>query len=162
RPAEGAPTMTALIHAIEADVISDADCLIVANPAAAGVDAETVRQIGERVGPRARSVRTVWTQHAGHATGLVRANSDATPVGAVGGDGAAHELAQTGGGNRRAIICALPVGSGNSTARNLFGDRDWRQILDLLDAPDAYCVRELDLLRLREPGVTAVLGVATG
>jgi diacylglycerol kinase (ATP) len=154
--------MTALIDAIAADVISDSNCLIVANPAAAGVDVATVRHIGERIGCRARTLRTAWTQHPGHAADLVRENADATLVVAVGGDGTVHELIQADQGDRQPTICALPLGSGNSTARNLFGERDWQQVLDLLDAPGEYCVRDLDLLDLREPGVTAVLGAATG
>jgi diacylglycerol kinase (ATP) len=40
--------------------------------------------------------------------------------------------------------------------------RGWRQVLDLLDEPGAFTVRHLDLLRLVEPGVTAVLGASTG
>lgn len=157
--------MTALIDAIEPGVISNSDCLIVANPAAAGVDTETVRHISERIGRRARSMRTAWTQRPGHAADLMRDNPGATLVLAVGGDGTVNELVQrdeAGTDDRRPIICALPVGSGNSIARNLFGDRDWRQVLDVLDAPGACHVRDLDLLDLREPGVTAVLGVATG
>lgn len=154
--------MRALIDAIEPDVIGDSDCLIVANPAAADVDAETVRHISERIGRRARTLRTAWTQHPGHAADLMRHNVDAAVVVAVGGDGTVNELVQASTDNRRPIICALPVGSGNSVARNLFGDRDWRQVLDLLEAPGAYRVRDLDLLHLREPGITALLGVATG
>jgi diacylglycerol kinase (ATP) len=153
--------MTTLIDATERDVISDSDCLIVANPAAAGVDAEAVRYIGDRVGRLTRTLRTVWTVEPGHAAGLIRDHADAGLVVVLGGDGTVNEIVQTSD-SRRPIICALPLGSGNSTARNLFGDRDWRQILDLLDTPDAYRVRDLDLLHLREPRVTAVLGVATG
>jgi diacylglycerol kinase (ATP) len=154
--------MTSLIDAIETDVIGDSDCLIVANPAAAGVDAETVRHIGERIGRRARTLRTAWTHGPGHAADLVHDHPDADLVLAAGGDGTVNELVQAHTGHRGPILCALPLGSGNSTARNLFGDLDWRQVLDLLDAPAAYRVRDLDLLRMREPDVTAVLGVATG
>jgi diacylglycerol kinase (ATP) len=154
--------MTSLIDAIGADVISDSHCLIVANPAAAGVDAETVRHIGERIGRRSRTLRTAWTQHPGHAADLVRERGSATLVVAVGGDGTVNELVQACVDDHRPVICPLPVGSGNSTARNLFGDRDWRQVLDLLDTPGACHVRVLDLLHLREPRVSAVLGVATG
>lgn len=156
--------MTTLIDAPEEDVVNASDCLIVANPAAAGVDSETVRSVSERMSRRARTVRTVWTEHAGHAAELVRRMPDATLVVAVGGDGTVNELVQAIAADPAMdqIVCALPVGSGNSTARNLFGDLDCRQILELLDSPGSYRVRRLDLLHLREPGVTAVLGVATG
>lgn len=79
---------------------------------------------------------------------------------AVGGDGTVAEIIQRMAEHQ--IVCALPAGSGNSTARNLFGDRNWRQIMDLLDDPGAFTVRHLDLLRLVEPGVTTVLGASTG
>lgn len=156
--------MTALVDAIEGDVVRASDCLIVANPAAAGVDAETVRDISARLAQRARTVRTVWTERPGHATELLHRHRGAGLVVAVGGDGTVNELVQAVAADplRQPILCALPTGSGNSTARNLFGDLDWRQILDLLDVPDASRVRGIDLLRLFEPGVSAVLGVATG
>lgn len=156
--------MTALIDAIERDVVSASDCLIVANPAAAGVDADTVRDISARLARRARTLRTVWTEGPGHATALLQRHRDAGLVVAVGGDGTVNELVQAIPADplRQPILCALPAGSGNSTARNLFGDRDWRQILDLLDSPQSCRVRRLDLLRLVEPGLIAVLGAATG
>lgn len=150
--------MTAVSDAAT-DVLGAADCLIVANPAAAGVDAPTVAEIADRLGAHARSVSTVWTERAGHAAQLARAHPAAGLLVAVGGDGTVNELVQA---RPQQIVCALPVGSGNSTARNLFGDRDWRQVLDLLDTPGSYEVRALDLMRMPEPGVTAVLGVATG
>jgi diacylglycerol kinase (ATP) len=53
------------------------------------------------------------------------------------------------------------VGSGNSVARNLFGDRDWQQVLDAVES-GVHRVQDLDLLHIREADVDAVLGVATG
>jgi diacylglycerol kinase (ATP) len=146
------------------DVVGPSDCLIIANPAAAGVDADTVREISARLSARARTVRTVWTEAAGHAADVVRANPDAGLIVAVGGDGTVHDLVQAvlAGPGSQQIVCPLPVGSGNSTARNLFGDLDWRQILDLLDAPGSYEVRAIDLMRLVEPATFAVLGTSTG
>ena len=105
-------------------------------------------------------MRTVWTQAPGHAAELVREHADAGLIIAVGGDGTVCELVP--GMSAGQILCPLPVGSGNSTARNLFGDRSWRQVLDLLDDPGASTVRRIDVLRLAEPGVTAVLGASTG
>jgi diacylglycerol kinase (ATP) len=94
----------------------------------------------------------------------VRANPDATIIVAVGGDGTVTDLVQAlvGGPRSQQIVCPLPLGSGNSTARNLFGDLDWRQILDVLDSPCSYEIRTLDLLHLVEPDTTAVLGTSTG
>jgi diacylglycerol kinase (ATP) len=141
-------------------IVQQSDCLVLVNPSAAAVDASVANEIEGWLSGRARTVRTVWTEAAGHATELVREHADAGLIIAVGGDGTVSELVQ--GMTGRQIVCALPAGSGNSTARNLFGDRGWRQVLDLLDEPGAFTVRHLDLLRLVEPGVTAVLGVSTG
>jgi len=124
------------------------------------VDSGVAREIEGWLSGRARTVRTAWTQAPGHAAELVREHADAGLIVAVGGDGTVSELVQ--GTTDRQVVCPLPVGSGNSTARNLFGDRSWRQVLDLLDDPGRFTVRHLDLLRLVEPGVTAVLGASTG
>jgi diacylglycerol kinase (ATP) len=142
------------------DVVRQSDCLVLVNPSAAAVDADVGHEIGDWLSRRARTVRTAWTTAPGHAAELVREHADAGLIVAVGGDGTVNELVQGIAGHQ--ILCALPVGSGNSTARNLFGDRDWRQVLDLLDHPGACIIRKLDLLRLVEPGVVAVLGTSTG
>jgi diacylglycerol kinase (ATP) len=149
-----------LIETMMPGIIQQSDCLVLINPSAGAVDANVAREIEDWLSERARTVRTVWTQAPGHAAELVRAHADAGLVVAAGGDGTVAELIQGMTGDQ--IVCALPAGSGNSTARNLFGDRNWRQILDLLDDPDAFTVRHLDLMRLAEPGVTAVLGASTG
>jgi diacylglycerol kinase (ATP) len=141
-------------------VVQQSDCLVLVNPSAAAVNASVAREIEGWLSRRARTVHTVWTQAPGHAAELVRAHADAGLVIAVGGDGTVSEVVPGMAGHQ--ILCPLPVGSGNSTARNLFGDRGWRQVLDLLDDPGAFTVRRIDLLRLAEPGVTAVLGVSAG
>jgi diacylglycerol kinase (ATP) len=141
-------------------VVQQSDCLVLVNPSAAAVNASVAREIEGWLSRRARTVRTVWTQAPGHAAELVHAHADAGLVIAVGGDGTVSEVVPGMAGHQ--ILCPLPVGSGNSTARNLFGDRGWRQVLDLLDDPGAFTVRRIDLLRLAEPGVTAVLGVSAG
>ena len=140
--------------------VYQADCLILVNPSAAGADASVAREIEGWLSARTRTVRTVWTQAPGHAAELAREHADAGLIIAVGGDGTVSELVQGMAGHQ--ILCPLPAGSGNSTARNLFGDRGWRQVLDLLDDPGSFTVRRIDLLRLAEPGVTAVLGASTG
>ena len=141
-------------------IIQQSDCLVLVNPCAGTADRSVAREIEGRLSGRVRTVRTAWTEAPGHAAELVREHADAGLIIAVGGDGTVAELIQGMAGSQ--IVCALPVGSGNSTARNLFGDRTWRQILDLLDDPGALTVCHLDLLRLVEPGVTAVLGASTG
>ena len=141
-------------------IVRQSDCLVLANPSAAAVDPGVTRESEGWLAGRARTVRTAWTQAPGHAAELVREHADAGLIVAVGGDGTVSELVQ--GMTGRQVVCPLPAGSGNSTARNLFGDRSWRQVLDLLDDPGACTVCHLDLLRLVEPGVTAVLGASTG
>lgn len=141
-------------------IVQHSDCLVLVNPSAAAADASVAHEIEGWLSGRAQTVRTAWTKAPGHAAELVREHADAGLIVAVGGDGTVSELVQGMTGHQ--IVCALPAGSGNSTARNLFGDRSWRQVLDLLDDPRAFTVRRLDLLRLVEPGVTAVLGASTG
>src|ERR1700730_803801 len=136
-------------------VIQQFDCLVLVNPSAAAVDASVPHEIEGWLSGRARTVRMAWTEAPGHAAELVREHADAGLIIAAGGDGTVAELIQ--GMTSHQIVCALPVGSGNSTARNLFGDRGWRQVLDLLDDPGAFTVRHLDPLRLLEPGVTPAL-----
>jgi diacylglycerol kinase (ATP) len=143
-----------------AGVLRQSDCLVLVNPSAASVNATVAQKIEGWLSPRARTVRTVWTQAPGHAAELAREHADAGLIVTVGGDGTVSELVQ--GMAEHQMLCALPVGSGNSTARNLFGDRSWRQVLDLLDDPGRFTVRRIDVLRLAEPGVTAVLGASTG
>jgi diacylglycerol kinase (ATP) len=150
---------TALTKVIT-DLIRQSDCLILINPAAAAVDTRLGREIEGWLSGRARTVRTEWTAAPGHAADLVRKHADAGLVIAAGGDGTVNEILQGIAGHQ--VVAPLPVGSGNSTARNLYGDRDWRQVLDLLDRPGASTVRRLDLLRLEEAGVVAVLGTSTG
>jgi diacylglycerol kinase (ATP) len=141
-------------------VVRQADCLVLVNPSAAAADASVVHEIEGRLSDRVRTVRTAWTQGPGHAAELVREHADAGLIIAVGGDGTVSELVP--GMASHQVLCPLPAGSGNSTARNLFGDRNWRQVLDLLDDPGAFTVHRIDLLRLAEPGATAVLGASTG
>jgi diacylglycerol kinase (ATP) len=143
-----------------AGVVQQADCLVLVNPSAAAVDASVAHEIESRLAGRARTVRTAWTEAPGHAAELAREHADAGLIVAVGGDGTVCEVVQGMSGHQ--ILCPLPAGSGNSTARNLFGDRSWRQVLDLLADPGALTVRRIDLLRLADPGVTAVLGASTG
>lgn len=150
------------------DDLRTANCLVVANPAAAAVDSAVVAEVTARLASRTRSVRTRWTEAAGHAAELIGDHADADVVVAIGGDGTLLEIVQGLLGaallapGRSPIVCPIPAGSGNSTARNLYGDRDRDEILAALDEPDLVCVRELDLMRLAEPGVTAVLGASTG
>jgi diacylglycerol kinase (ATP) len=142
------------------DLIRQSDCLILINPAAASVDPRLGGQLEGWLSGRARTVRTAATAAPGHAADLAREHAGAGLVIVAGGDGTVNEFIQGISGHQ--VVLPLPLGSGNSTARNLFGDRDWRQVLDLLGRPGACSVRRLDVLRLTEAGAVAVLGTSTG
>src|SRR5439155_19742652 len=62
------------------------------------------------------------------------------------------------------VLCVIPAGGGNSTARSLWGDRTWEQVVDLLaeEPADRVRRRRLDLLWLHEPDVVSILGASTG
>jgi diacylglycerol kinase (ATP) len=146
-------------------------CLLVANPAAAGVTADVVARIeaalaGSPVLAPGAPIRRVWTGAPGHATELVRGDATADLVVAVGGDGTVNEVTRALAvpGRTGPALCVLPAGSGNSTSRSLWGDRGWPEVVDLLTAnpADGVRVRRIDLLRLREPGLVSVLGTSTG
>lgn len=143
-----------------AQLVRTTPCLIVANPAAAGVTPDVVASLVARLGEVAPSVRVEWTNAPGHAADLVRDHDGV--IFAVGGDGTVAEAVQSVvTSSRRPVVCALPVGSGNSTARNLLGDVDWSAGLDLV--LDGSCtVRAIDLMHLVEPGFTSILGASSG
>jgi diacylglycerol kinase (ATP) len=146
------------------------ECLVVANPAAASVTSEMVARIEAalRTSPvlaPGASLRTHWTQAPGHAGELVRSQHTADLLVAVGGDGTASEMTQAlvAYGHDQ-VLCLVPAGSGNSTARSLWGDRTWNEVVALLAEEPAGRLRQrrIDLLRLHEPDVVSILGASTG
>lgn len=142
---------------LAADPVRQADCLIVANPAAAGVSPAAVSQVEQRLAPLVRSVQTEWTRGPGSAAELI---ADAELVVALGGDGTVADLLPALSPTQ--VLCVLPAGSGNSTARNLYGDLELSQVLDLVTTPGALGVQRLDLLHLVEPDALAFLGASSG
>jgi diacylglycerol kinase (ATP) len=147
--------------------------VVVANPAAACVDAALVAEVVRRLGASdpgpAPEVR--WTTATGDAQRHAGAlGPDVGLVVAVGGDGTAREVAA--GLHRRQptpgphgpgpVLLVLPAGSGNSTARNLWGERTWTAVLDEVATPGRVRVRRIDLLRLVEWDLVAVLGASSG
>jgi diacylglycerol kinase (ATP) len=141
--------------------------LVVANPAAAGVAFDVVADVYVRLQDVCPDVEIGWTTGPGSAAALVSgalADSSVSLVVAVGGDGTVREVAETlaAAAAPAPVLLALPAGSGNSTCRNLWGDLSVSEVLDLALDPSAARVRELDLLRLDEPGVVALLGTSSG
>jgi diacylglycerol kinase (ATP) len=146
------------------------DCLVIANPAAAGVTRDAVSRIVAGLSASAvltpgANLRTAWTDSPGHASDLASSRGAASLVVAVGGDGTVSEVSQALAASARAdqTLCVIPAGSGNSTARSLWGDRSWEEVVTLL-AADAGGLRRrrIDLLRLHEADVVSVLGTSTG
>lgn len=140
--------------------------LVVANPAAAGVAFDLVADVYVRLQHACPGVEIGWTTGPRSAAALVSsalADSSIGLVVAVGGDGTVREVAEALAAAAPApVLLALPAGSGNSTCRNLWGDLTVSEVLDLALDPSASRVRELDLLRLEEPGVVALLGTSSG
>jgi diacylglycerol kinase (ATP) len=147
---------------------------IIANPAAAGVTAAVVGAIIERLHPSVIKVESHWTARPGDAVELARnvvADADVDLIVAVGGDGTVREVAEgmsrsvdrSGGTDPRGpVLLALPGGSGNSTCRNLWGEIEWPEVLDLALDSDRSITRKLDLLRLVEADVDVLLGASSG
>jgi diacylglycerol kinase (ATP) len=148
--------------------------LVIANPAAAGVSNDLLGAIGERLGLSVLDVETSWTKARGEA---VRLAGDAARdpaidlIVAVGGDGTVREVAEgmardrsrrDGRAAERLSLLALPAGSGNSTCRNLWGELEWSDVLDVAFDPLRSLPRRLDLMRLVEPDVDVLLGASSG
>jgi diacylglycerol kinase (ATP) len=142
--------------------------LVVANPAAGGVTAALVEDLVARLRAHSARVKVVWTTSAGDTTAeaaRVGKDADVGLIVAVGGDGTAREVSQglaSGLGSLSAPLLVLPAGSGNSTARNLWGEVTWPEVVDAAFDPARSRVRTIDLLHVGEAGRLAVLGASTG
>jgi diacylglycerol kinase (ATP) len=140
---------------------------IIANPAAAGISEGLVKQVASEFSVISSHVEVAWTRAPGDAGRYAVDAATSAAAGvivAVGGDGT---LADVCAGlahipMNAAAVLALPAGSGNSSARNLWGDLTWEQVLQTAGTIDNCIVRRLDLLRLVEPGITILLGASTG
>jgi diacylglycerol kinase (ATP) len=162
--------MTTTIAQLDETLRPGCECLVVANPAAASVTSDLVASVEAalRASPvlaAGASLRTRWTHAPGHARELAGSQHTADLVVAIGGDGTVSEVTQAlAASGRDRLLCVVPAGSGNSTARSLWGDRTSEQVVALLagDPPGRVRRRHLDLLRLHEPDLVSVLGASTG
>jgi diacylglycerol kinase (ATP) len=142
--------------------------LVVANPAAGGVTAELVDELVARLRSHSARVEVAWTANAGDTTARAAQAGGDPDVGlivAVGGDGTAREVAEGLAGrpgSPSAPLLVLPAGSGNSTARNLWGELAWAEVIDAAFDPARSQIRTIDLLHVSEPDRLAVLGASTG
>ena len=151
--------------------------LVVANPTAGGVTRTLVDEVVSAVAEVSGEVSVRWTTAAGEATeiaaSVAAAGADApAALVSVGGDGTARELAEglarglgrwpggaTGSGGTALLV--LPGGTGNSTARALWGQLPIHEVLRVLAAGGCR-VRQLDLLRLVEDDRAIALGASSG
>jgi diacylglycerol kinase (ATP) len=154
-------------------------CLVVANPVAGAVTTDLIGQVAERCGKAYEVVETELTAHAGGA-GQLLADAITRPeppqlVVVVGGDGTAREAAE---GMARALgrwpigagsgtvadtpaLLILPAGTGNSSARSIWGDCSWEDVVTRALTGPAR-VRHLDLMRLVEADRAVMLGASAG
>ncbi|QNP68964.1 diacylglycerol kinase [Streptomyces roseirectus] len=155
--------------------------LVIANPASGTYPPGAAETVRRRLADAGLAAALALTEHPGHARAL--AAGALTPGGpdlvvAVGGDGTAHEVAcglltdadtgtTAGSGpgplphsGRSPALLTLPTGTGNSFHREIWADLPWRASLER--AATAPHVRAIDLARVAENGVPAVLGASTG
>jgi diacylglycerol kinase family enzyme len=156
--------MTETVPFSAAEHLQTCDALIVANPAAGSHSADLVATVAGILASSTRGVTVAWTEAPGHAARLTAQHADAGLVVAIGGDGTVSEVASAmiARPSAQGTLLVVPAGSGNSVARNLWGDLDAAAILELLDTPSACTVRRIDALRLHEPAATVLLGTSTG
>jgi diacylglycerol kinase (ATP) len=115
-------------------------------------------------------VEKAWTSRPGEAVDIAAeaaGNDDFAMVAAVGGDGTMREVAEglterSGRALGGPALLALPAGSGNSTSRNVWGERTWQEIVDLAVDRTRSRVRQLDMMRLVEPNIAVLLGASSG
>jgi diacylglycerol kinase (ATP) len=145
--------------------------LVLANPAAAAVTADLVGAVTERLGAGTTAVRTTGP---GHASALAAdAVDEVDTIVVLGGDGTVREAAEgiaracghwpgSVGRRARAALLVLPAGSGNSVARNLWGTREWPEILGLALDPAGSRRCSIDLMHVAETDVGVLLGASSG
>jgi len=154
--------------------------LVLVNPAAGGVEAAEVEELTLECERRCASVQRVETSASGGGVdGTERSVSAADARGepphwivVAGGDGTAAEAAE---GLARArgswpaghapdggpAILPMPLGSGNTVHRALWGDRTWRETLAAALAGDCEA-RTLDMVCLCGDDEGSMLGVNVG
>ncbi|WP_221351172.1 diacylglycerol/lipid kinase family protein [Streptomyces beigongshangae] len=148
--------------------------LIVANPTAGTFQETHLTELTELCRVRPAPVEVRLTGGRGEATATVRdvlhgsgARPDLDLVIAVGGDGTVREVAEgltEAGRTPSAALFIVPLGTGNSGYRALWGVRPWQEALSavLTGDGDRAVVRRLDLARLAQTGAPVLLGACSG
>jgi diacylglycerol kinase (ATP) len=150
--------------------------VVVANPTAGGVSPTLVDEVVSAVAEVSGEVSVHWTTSVGSATefaaSIAAGPSAPAALVSVGGDGTARELAEglarglgrwPGGSTSDSgtALLVLPGGTGNSTARALWGQLPTHEVLQVIAAGGCR-VRQLDLLRLVEDDRAVALGASSG
>lgn len=105
--------------------------LAIVNPRSAGRKSHAeLSGIAAALGPLGS--RTLVTQYRGHAEQIARQADGVDGLVVAGGDGTLNEVLN-GLRNQSRILALLPVGTGNSLARDL-GLRDWKKAVQLIQA----------------------------
>lgn len=159
--------MTSSTEEINCADLFRGDILIIANATAGGVDQGLIDSVCHSF--PAGSTQLKWTERAGDATRIAAdfaagCGGSAGTIVVVGGDGSVAEVCSALAariGDPPAVL-VVPAGSGNSTARNLWGELGWREVLDLVAQPDRCEIKVQDLMHLVEPDRVVVLGASTG
>ncbi len=136
--------------------------LIVANPAACATTREMADVVARAFDRPGSECQVYWTTGPADAASVAAKERCDLIVG-IGGDGTMREIAE--GLLTRPqppALLALPAGTGNSLCRSLWGERDWRQVLELALDPAASRVSSLDVLHIVETGRYALLGASAG
>ena len=137
--------------------------LVVVNDQARG-DVGVAAEVGALLSAaRGWESSTVVTDMRGHGVLLAEeaAAAGADLVLSVGGDGTAREVAAGLSGSDTALGI-IPAGTGNSSYRALFGDAEWRPLLEGALRADDLRARRVDLLRVDPTGELSLLGFSIG
>jgi diacylglycerol kinase (ATP) len=161
------------------DWLSLTRAVVVANPTAGQIRSSIIDELHARCSNSFESTSLLRTSRPDEAVAILSEmvadaeHEDTTLVIAVGGDGTVREVAEglarglgrwpgASGSKAQAALLIVPVGSGNSAYRALWGDDAWRETLEAVLEARGCRVRHIDLVRLVGADRASLLGVNFG